>query len=321
MRLRIRFLGALGSLIAAFLLTERPLAAQESGFQGVLEEIVVTARRREENLQDLPLSIVAMDADAMQAEGIYNVEQLGDFVPNLTLATADRANNTRIFIRGIGGGHPDPVFPFGTGMYIDGHYIPNSAGGFMSTLDIDRVEVLRGPQGTLFGKNTTGGAINIISTKPAPEFASSLTARLGEFGQEDLRGMVNFPISENVFARVSAASEKSDGYYYNRNLNFDSDWIDHTTLTGALRFTPGDRWTIDTSFNFAEYRDGEKGAQCAPGSRPWSMGRGTRYGDDANQTQTYAECNTDLSLGPYVHSAGKRTFSDVDTKGVLASAN
>ena len=165
-------------------------------------------------------------------------------------------------------------------MYIDGHYIPNSPGGYMSTLDIERVEVLRGPQGTLFGKNTTGGAINIISTKPGPDFSSSLTARLGEFGQQDVRGMVNFPISDNVFARVSAASEQSDGYYYNRNLGIDADWIDHTSLMGALRFTPGEHWTIDTSFNYARFRDGEKGGQCAPGPAPWSMGRGRRYGDD-----------------------------------------
>jgi len=215
----------------------------------------------------------------MQAEGIYSIEELGELVPNVTLTTGERANQNQIFIRGIGGGGPNPFSSAGASMYIDGHYIPGRVGGYMSTLDIERVEVLRGPQGTVFGKNTTGGAINIISTKPAPEFASSLTARLGEFGQQDIRGMVNFAISDNVFARVSAASEQSDGYYYNRNLNIDADWRDHTALTGALRFTPGDHWTIDTSLSYAENRDGEKGGQCAPGSEPWSMGRGRRYGD------------------------------------------
>ena len=315
------FLGTTGLLIVGPLLSPSAVVAQESGYQGTLEEIVVTARRREENLQDLPLSIVAISADAMEAEGIYNIEQVGEFVPNVTLTTGDRANYNAVFIRGIGGGGPDPIFPVGTGMYIDGHYIPNLVGGYMSTLDIDRVEVLRGPQGTLFGKNTTGGAINIISTKPAPEFSSSLTARVGEFGQQHLRGMVNFPISDNVFARVSAASEQSDGYYYNRNLDIDADWTDQTSVTGALRFTPGDHWTIDTSFSYAENRDGQKGGQCAPGPQPWSMGRGTRYGDDANQTQTYALCRIDNSFGPFVNSAGKLAFSDVDTEGVFVSAN
>ena len=295
--------------------------AQETGYRGVLEEIIVTARRREENLQDLPLSAAVVTAATMQAEGIYSIEQVGEFVPNLTLASGDRANNTRIFIRGIGGGGPDPIVPNGTGMYIDGHYIPNSVGGYMSTLDIDRVEVLRGPQGTLFGKNTTGGAINIISTKPAPEFAASLRARVGEFGEQHIRGMVNFPISENVFARVSAANEQADGYYYNRHLNIDADGRDHTALTAALRVIPGDHWTIDASLSYSENRDGEKGGQCAPGPAPWPGGRATRYGDDENQTQTYAICRTDNSFGPFVNSSGKRAFSNVDTEGVFASAN
>ena len=92
----------------------------------------------------------------------------------------------------------------------------------MSTLNIERVEVLRGPQGTLWGKNTTGGAINIISAKPGPDFASDLTLRMGEFGQRDVRGMVNFPVSDDVFARLSAAHEQSDGQYYNRTRNVHS---------------------------------------------------------------------------------------------------
>jgi len=319
---RIACGGPIGLLGLTVFVAPGQLHAQQATLvRPVLEEIVVTARRREENLQDLPLSIAALTAGAMEAEGIFNIQQVGEFVPNLTLATGDRAHHNQIFIRGIGGGGPDPIFPVGTGMYIDGHYIPNSVGGYMSTLDIDRVEVLRGPQGTLFGKNTTGGAINIISTKPGPEFASSLTARVGEFGQQHLRGMVNFPISENVFARLSAASEQSDGYYYNRYLNIDADWTDQTSVMGALRFTPGDHWTIDTTFSYAENRDGEKGGQCTPGPEPWSRGRGTLYGDDENQTQTYAICSADNALGPFVHSSGKRMFSNVDTEGVFFSAD
>lgn len=311
----------LGSLILLVLLPVSAITAQESVRTSVLEEIVVVARRREENLQDLPLSITALTAGTMQAEGIYNIEQIGEFVPNLTLATDDRAGHTQIFIRGIGGGGPDPVFPIGTGMYIDGHYIPNSVGGYMSTLDIERVEVLRGPQGTLYGKNTTGGAINIISTKPAPDFESSLRVRAGEFGRQDLRGMINFPLSDDVFARLSAASEQSDGYYYNRYLDIDADAADHKAITGALRLTPGDHWTIDTSLSYAENRDREKGGQCTPGPEPYARGRGVQYGDDENQTQTYAYCRTDNSFGPFVNSSNKRAYSNVDTEALFVTAN
>ncbi|NIW23200.1 MAG: TonB-dependent receptor plug domain-containing protein, partial [Gammaproteobacteria bacterium] len=131
------------ALSAAAMLPSARLSAQGTESRAVLEEIVVTARRREENLQNLPLSIAALSANTMQVQGVYSIEDVGEFVPNLVLETSDRANNTRVYIRGIGGGNPDPVFPFGTGMYIDGHYIPNSLGGYMSTLDIERVEVLR----------------------------------------------------------------------------------------------------------------------------------------------------------------------------------
>ena len=117
------------------------LVAAQAGVNPLLEEIIVTSRRREESLLDLPLSIAAMTAEQMEVQGVYSIDQAAQFVPNVTLTSSNRANNTRVIIRGIGGGHPDPVFVFGSGMYIDGHYIPNSLGGYMSTMDIERVEL------------------------------------------------------------------------------------------------------------------------------------------------------------------------------------
>lgn len=295
--------------------------AQVPGSAVELEEIVVIARKREENLQDLPLSIAAINAEAMREQSVFNVEQLSDLVPNLTLATNERADNTLVFIRGIGGGNPDPTRAFGTGMYIDGHYIPNSVGSFLSTLNIERVEVLRGPQGTLYGKNTTGGAINIISTKPSDEFASELTLRLGDYGRGDVRGMLNIPLSDNVFARLTAAHEQSDGYYYNRTLGADDAYTELNAFTGALRLTPGTSWTIDTSVTFAKNDDGGVGGQCAPGDEPWSRDRATWYGDDPAQTETYANCNRDVALGAFVNSSEKRSFTSVETTGAFISAN
>lgn len=239
-------------------------SAQSASAQAMLEEVVVTARRREENLQDLPLSIAAITADAMEAQGIYSIEDAGDFIPNVTLTQSDRANNTRIVIRGIGGGHPDPVFPFGSGMYIDGHYIPNSLGGYMTTMDIERVEVLRGPQGTLFGKNVTGGLVNIVTAKPEAEFGSSLTVRAADHGQQDFRGMVNVPLSDSVFARLGVAKETMDGYYHNHNLDITQGATDLTAFNAAIRFQPNDNWTIDLSYNKQDRSDDNKPIQCNP---------------------------------------------------------
>jgi iron complex outermembrane receptor protein len=195
-------------LATTILLPSGNTAAQSTSASVMLEEVTVTARRREENLLDTPLSIVAFNAEQLQVQGIYSVDNVDQFVPNVTLNSSNRANNTRIIIRGIGGGFPDPVFAFGSGMYIDGHYIPNSLSGYMSTVDIERIEVLRGPQGTLFGKNVTGGAVNIISTKPGEDFDSSILVRATEDGQLDLRGMLNVPFSETFYGRFSVGREE-----------------------------------------------------------------------------------------------------------------
>ena len=178
-----------------------------------------------------------MTAADMQTQGIYRANDIRDFIPSVTLNESNRTQ-TLVFIRGIGGGHPDATFSWGSGIYVDGHYISWGRGGYASTMDIDRIEVLRGPQGTLFGRNTTGAAVNIISTKPQPEFESNFTARVGDFGQQDLRGMVNFPISDNVSARVSVASEEYDGHYYNRTLGRNQGAADYTGLRAALRLPP-----------------------------------------------------------------------------------
>ena len=287
--------------------------------EAMLEEIIVTARRREERLLDQPMSITAITAEQMQVQGIYNIEQAGRFVPNVTLTTDDRANNTRVIIRGIGGGFPDPVFVFGSGMYIDGHYIPTSLGGYMSTLDIERIELLRGPQGTLFGKNATGGLVNIISVKPQPEFDSSITLRLGEDGQQDIRGMVNVPFSDTVFGRFSVASEEFDGYYFNQNLGIDSGFRDNKAVRAALRFQPNENWTIDASVAVSRKEDDNNGGQCI-GDGPlndapqWGGGTGNleRRLYTGAEADFHAICDADVAAGDFVHSSDKITFSDVD---------
>ena len=285
--------------------------AQDAEAQATLEEIVVTARRREETLQDLPLSIAVVAANDLTTQGIYTSNQVAELVPNLSLKE-DTPGSSLVFIRGIGGGHSNPSFSFGAGMYIDGHYIPYARGGYMSTLDIDRIEVLRGPQGTLFGKNTTGGALSIISTKPQPEFDSSVTARVGDFGQQDLRGMVNFPISDNLYARLSAASEEFDGYYFNRRLNRDAGYRDMTAWRAALRWLPGN-WTIDAVVSNEKSDNESRVASCAPdpagpfGLAAWGVG-------DPGQVRTYAECAESAAMGPYTTATDTETYTNFDTR-------
>ena len=297
-------------------------AGQVVSASGVLEEIVVTSRRREESLQSLPLSIVAITASQMQTQGIYSVDQAAQFVPNVTLTTSNRANQNRVVIRGIGGGHPDPVFAFGSGMYVDGHYMPSSLGGFMSTTDIERIELLRGPQGTLFGKNVTGGAVNIISTKPQAEFDSSILTRITDDGQQDVRAMVNIPLSDKFFARIGAGSEEFDGYYRNQLLNKDSGSTDQKAIRAAFRYLPSDNTTVDLVLEAANKRDDNAGGSCY-GQGPlkdaprWGGGAGNlekRLYEGAEQAM-FDLCDADIAAGDFVNSSEKNTFSDVDTRG------
>jgi len=242
--------------------------AQSASAAAMLEEVVVTARRREENLQDLPLSIQALTADALEAQGIINIEELTDFVPNVVLGDATRANDTRLFIRGVGGGFSNPAQVFGVGTYIDGHYISGSLGAFMSTLDVDRIEVLRGPQGTLFGKNTTGGAISVVTAKPQAENDAYVQVRGGAYGRQDLRLMLNTPLSENLYFRGNFAREYFDGYYKNAAADVYSALDEYTggeeqTSTGlALRFLPNDEWTVDLRLMLSYDRDENQGGLC-----------------------------------------------------------
>ncbi|MCH8073915.1 MAG: TonB-dependent receptor [Proteobacteria bacterium] len=316
---------SMGGALAAslLLLSAGQVVAQEAGASTradvLLEEIIVTARRREERLLDQPMSIAAITAAQMQVQGIYNIEQAGRFVPNVTLTSDDRANNTRVIIRGIGGGFPDPVFIFGSGMYIDGHYVPTSLGGYMSTVDIERIELLRGPQGTLFGKNVIGGLVNIISVKPQPEFDSSITLRFGDDGQQDIRGMVNVPFSDTVFGRFSIASEEFDGYYFNQNLGIDSGFKDTKSGRAALRFQPNENWTIDASVAVSRKEDDNLGGQCI-GDGPlndapqWGGGTGNleRRLYTGAEADFHAICDADVAAGDFVNSVDKITFSDVD---------
>ena len=269
MKLTRAYVAMGASLFGGAMLLPIHEASAQGAAAAILEEVVVTARRREESLEDLPLSVVAISAAAMQAQGIYNTEQIGEFAANVSLSQSDRMNHSRIFIRGIGGGFPNPIAVFGTGMYIDGHYLPGSLANYMSTVDIERVEVLRGPQGTLFGKNVTGGAVNIISAKPAPDFESSITVRAGQYGQQDVRGMVNTPITDNLYFRGSVSSEQSDGYWDNIFLGEEgTDFRDSQNFRGSLRWLPNDNWTVDATLQVGRDRNGQLGRQCRTQVRP-----------------------------------------------------
>lgn len=188
-------------------------AAQNEEADGPGTAIIVTAERRATNLQDTPLSVVAITDEAAQAKGIEDLEDLAKFTPNLSITPSrGGGNNTANFvIRGIGGGG-GATGERGVGLYIDGIYMPRTSGAVMRVLDIDRIEVLRGPQGTLFGRNSTGGAIRIFSKQPTDEFEGYVRGTVGNQNRADVMGTINLPVADGFAIRAQAAYFSQGGF-------------------------------------------------------------------------------------------------------------
>lgn len=190
-----------------------PAAAQQTA---ALEEIVVTAQRREQNIQDVPIAVSAFTDQALETKGVNDVSQLGNFTPNVTLDNnVPFGGSTSVlaaYIRGIG--QNDFAFNFdpGVGVYVDGVYMARTVGANVDLLDVDRIEVLKGPQGTLFGRNTIGGAINIITRDPGDEFYFDGEITTGRFERFDVRGSADIPISDTLSSSIAFSTKNRNGY-------------------------------------------------------------------------------------------------------------
>lgn len=237
-------------------------AQTSAGLAGALEEIVVTARMREEGLQSAPIAISAYSGDALAYRGVESLDQIEKFVPSLTLANhpsfGGASNSAAVYLRGIGQKEFLPTSEPGVGLYVDGVYVARSVGAILDIVDIERLEVLRGPQGTLFGRNTIGGAISIATVKPQPggAFEGALALATGSDALQRAKGSLHLPMGDTVAARLSVASLRQDGYVKRAD---GIDLGDDDTLTGrlALAWQPNDRFTAD--FSIEATRDRENG--------------------------------------------------------------
>ncbi len=178
------------------------------GTRGPLEEIIVTARYREERLQEIPIAITAIDADEIEMRAFTVASDVAYAVPNASFRPAQAAfgNTMTAFIRGIGQYDFDFAFEPGVAIYIDDMYHPFTLGSQTQLMDLDHVEVLRGPQGTLFGRGSIGGAIRYVSKKPQGDDTGSIGLTLGEFDRVDVRASYDFAITDSVAARVTGVS-------------------------------------------------------------------------------------------------------------------
>ena len=189
---------------------------QASPAYDALSEIIVTARRRPEPLQQTPVSVMALTSEDLTKRSTTNLRSLQEFVPNLTFAASQNVGEaaTNVFIRGIGQEDFGVGAEAGVAFYVDGVFFPRSLGLLMNLTDVDRIEVLRGPQGTLYGKDAIGGAINVISTMPGPRSEQTANAIIGNDQRIELRTIVNEPLSERLFVRLAFGVVNRAGYLH-----------------------------------------------------------------------------------------------------------
>ncbi len=235
-------------------------SAEEDAFG--LEEIVVTARKREESLQRTPISITAFTGASLEEQNITNVSQIAEATPNLIFDAGAPISGTSsaasVYIRGIGQIDFTLTTEPGVGIYVDGVYLSQSIGGVLDLLDIERIEVLRGPQGTLFGRNTIGGAINITSKLPDEEFTGNISVTAGRFSRIDTKVNVNVPLTDQLFVKVSAVTLRRDGFVDAPNQKGKLGDDDRQAIRAAVRWVPTDNFEANL---FADYsREREIGA-------------------------------------------------------------
>ena len=219
--------------------------------QGGLEEIIVTAQKRAEGLSDVPISISAVSGKQIENYGQTNLEQISSSVPNLKITQTAIAN--RIAIRGIASGD-NKGFEQSVAMFVDGVYYGRDQLSRLPLIDMERVEVLRGPQPTLFGKNAIAGAVNITTRSPTDEFEGSVSG-LYEFNHKEfqLTGVLSGPLSDGVEARVVGYYRTMDGYFYNTKLDRDEPNVDEKYFRGKLEFDKGGPFAAELKLEYADF--------------------------------------------------------------------
>ncbi len=254
---------ALASYSAIGFAQEADSSANTEDDKYTLGTVTVTARKVEENLQTTPVAVTAFTADELEVRGVADVSDIGKSSPNVQITTSGNAGPSgasdapSVFIRGIGLNdftiNTDPA----VGLYVDNVYLGRSVGSVLDLLDLERVEVLRGPQGTLFGANNIGGAVSLITAKPTTEGTfGDVSVLVGQESWFEVQGKANLPLGDKAALRVSGLVRQRDGFvtasqYNDLKLGNDDMWA----VRGALRFEPTSDLTIDLTADYAQSRE------------------------------------------------------------------
>lgn len=245
--MRALLLGSIATLAAASAQAQDQPAAGQAG----VADIVVTAQRRAESVQDVPIAVAAFSAESLASKGISNTLALIGYVPNMF-----GSNNTGLgsanayYIRGLGNTETIATFDPPVGTYVDDIYLSRQNGNNFAFFDVERVEVLRGPQGTLFGRNTTGGAVNVIMRRPGDTVAGFVEAGYGSYRRWLLRGSIDLPLDPMLSVKLSGYWQDDRGYARNSTTGQRTNDSDMAGLRLAARLTPADglSWNVAVAY-------------------------------------------------------------------------
>ncbi|MBN48962.1 MAG: TonB-dependent receptor [Spongiibacteraceae bacterium] len=245
----------------AFGQTETPAASSGKKVSSSLEEVLVTARRRRESLQETPIAVTALSGAELQERGIINIGELTKSIPSVEIT---ESVSNLIYIRGIGQrsafARVDPT----VGVYLDNIFLPRADGHLLDTVDVENIQVLRGPQGTLFGKNTTGGAMVLTLEKPKDEREGYIFGSLGNYGRHQVRGAYNTPITDTLFARAAFNYLKDDGFFEDDSQNETNTSKGRMSFLGQLRWEASSSVLVDTLLYVGKIDERLPGSYCTP---------------------------------------------------------
>jgi len=281
-----------------------PAAAPQPAAEEGSEEVVVTAQKREQRLQDVPVSVTAFTSKILDEQATQSLTNLSAKAPNVVLAPVGYSPFAAAFyIRGLGFSDVESSFEPSVGTEINGVYLTRNSGALMDFYDIASVEVLRGPQGTLYGRNTIGGLVSLRTKRPDGTFSGGFQGSLGDHGRREARVAVNFPITDTFAGRISLLYKNYDGYNYNATLGRDEGFQETFAGRLTLRYAP----TEDFEATLILDADNEKGSGA-------SMRNAGRPGNVFTNLSP-------LDGDPYVTYGNEPIFSDVDTWGATLEMN
>lgn len=280
-----------GFLIAAFCGEASAQTSSEAAANGAVADsesddadegaIIVTAQRRAQRIEDVPMSITAFSGENIAAMGASRLASVGDLAPNFNFSDMSSIRNTKIIVRGISSDANSIGVDQSSGMYVDGVYMGRPTTINLGLYDVEGIEILRGPQGTLYGRNTVGGAVNIMTKKPGNDFEGEFSAQYGNYNKFLLYGAVNFPLSEKLSVRIAGQANKRDGFLKNL-AGPDNNDDNNLNARVAIAYHASDDVEVLLRADWSRDRTHQGGAEVFVHSpvfaaAPFNVVPGTRY--------------------------------------------